>query len=147
MPMRTWLLPAVLLLALSGCADVNTSSDGAAAGSSPAAGSVTGCVVPSDAYPGEITLKLKPPAAHLQRPLGVKNADGLVFIAANVTKADGTVVTKGAVWVAKDTQGTGLAALTDDAKQNSTLPDAATLYHVSASDPAVAKAKACSVSG
>jgi len=146
MPMRTWLLPALLLLVLSGCADVKTSGDGTAAGSSPTAGSATGCVVPSDAYPGAITVKLKPPAAHLQRPLGVKNAGGLVFLAADVTTMDGTPQAKGAVWVAKDIQGTGAAALTDDAKQASSLPDAAALYKVSASDPAVAKAKACSAS-
>ena len=147
MPMRTWLLPALLLLVLSGCADVKTSGDGTAAGSSPTAGSATGCVVPSDAYPGAITVKLKPPAAHLQRPLAAKNADGLVFLAADVTTVDGTSRAKGAVWVAKDLAGTDVAALTDDAKEASDLPDAATTFKVSASDPAVAKAKACSVSG
>ena len=148
--MRGWLLPTALLLVLSGCADVDT-NDGAPApanGNQPgAAGGGTGCVVPSDAYPGAITLKLKPPAAHLQRPLGAKNGDGLVFLAADVTTADGTSQAKGAVWVAKDDKGTDVAALTDEAKQASDLPDAATTYKVSASDPAVAKAKACSVSG
>jgi hypothetical protein len=147
MCMRTWLLPTVVLLVLSGCADVSTSdSSGSTVGSSdlPAAGSAGGCVVPSDAYPGAITLKLKPPAAHLQRPLGVKNAAGLVFLAAEVTTMAGSPQAKGAVWVAKDLNGTGVAALTDEAKAASDLPDAATLYRVSASDPAVAKARACS---
>jgi len=144
--MQKWLLPGVLLLVLSGCANVDTNSGGPAP-ASPAAGGADRCVVPSDAFPGAITIALKPPAAHLQRPLGVKSSGGLVFLAADVTTADGTSQAKGAVWVAKDAQGTGVAALTDDAKRDSSLPDAATLYKVSASDPAVAKAKACSASG
>jgi hypothetical protein len=144
--MRAWLLPSALLLVLSGCADVDTNS-GSPAPANNAGASPSGCVVPSDAFPGSVTLKLKPPAAHLQRPLAAKNSAGLVFMAADVTAADGTSRTKGAVWVAKDAQGTGVAALTDNAKQESSLPDAAAVYKVSATDPAVAKAKACSVSG
>ena len=144
--MRAWLLPTALLLVLSGCADVNTSSGQAApgGGSSP---STSSCVVPSDALPSAITLKLKPPAAHLQRPLAAKGKDGLLFLAANVLAADGSPIAKGAVWVAKDDQGSGLAALTDEAKAASDLPDAASQYKLSADDPAVAKARACSVSG
>jgi hypothetical protein len=144
--MRAWLLPTALLLVLSGCADVDT-NNGAPAPANQAGGSPSGCIVPSDAYPGAVTLKLKPPAAHVQRPLAAKNADGLVFLAADITTVDGTSRTKGAVWVAKDDQGTDVAAVTDNAKQESSLPDAATVYKVSADDPAVAKAKACSVSG
>lgn len=147
--MRAWLLPTALLLVLTGCADVNTDSGQPAPGSpaAGAAGSATGCVVPSDALPAAITLKLKPPAAHLQRPLAAKGPQGLLFLAANVLAADGSPISKGAVWVAKDDQGTGLAALSDEATSASDLPDAATTYHVSATDPAVAKARACSVSG
>jgi hypothetical protein len=148
--MRGWLLPTALLLVLSGCADVDT-NDGAPAPAGGAAGATAGgrsdCVVPSDGYPGTITLKLKPPAAHLQRPLAAKNAAGLYFLAADVTTVDGTSRTKGAVWVAKDDRGTDVAALTDNAKQESDLPDAVATYKVSATDPAVAKAKACSISG
>jgi hypothetical protein len=123
--MRAWQLPTALVLVLSGCADVNTSSGQAApgGGSSP---STSSCVVPSDALPAAVTLKLKPPAAHLQRPLAAKGPEGLLFLAANVLTADGTVRSKGAVWVAKDDQGNGLAALTDEAKRDSSLPDAAT---------------------
>ena len=149
--MRGWLLPTALLLVLSGCADVDTNNGSPAPananGNGAAPGGGNGCVVPSDAYPGAITLKLKPPAAHLQRPLGARNGAGLVFLAADVTAADGTSQAKGAVWVAKDDAGTDVAALTDEAKQTSDLPDAATTSKVSATDPAVAKAKACSVSG
>ena len=79
--------------------------------------------------------------------VAAKNGAGLVFLAADVTTVDGTSRAKGAVWVAKDDKGTGVAALTDSAKQESSLPDATTVYKVSANDPAAAKAKACSLSG
>src|SRR3954447_12290284 len=147
--MRAWLLPTTMLLVLSGCANVDT-NNGSPAPANQAnkpAGAAGGCVVPSDAFPGSVTLALTPPAAHLQRPLGAKNSAGLVFMAADITTVDGTSRAKGAVWVAKDDKGTGVAALTDSAKQESSLPDAATIYKVSATDPAVAKAKACSTSG
>ena len=148
--MRAWLLATALLVVLTGCADVDTDS-GSPAPNGPAAGQAQGdtgrCVVPNDAYPFAVTDKLKPPAARLQRPLGARGKDGLVFMAANVLAADGSEVSKGAVWVAKDDKGTGLAALSASAKEASDLPDAADEYKVSESDPAVAKAKQCSVSG
>ena len=137
--MRSWLLPAALLLVLTGCADVDNGSSGAGGDSA-----ADRCEPPPpDVYPFAITAALKPPAVRLQRPL-IATDKGVVYLAADILGADGSVQAKGALWVAKDVNGTGLAALSDSAKAASNLPDGAQTYKVSPDDKAAKKAQACS---
>ena len=140
--MRSWLLPAAMLMVLTGCADVDTDSSGPDTGNAG-----DRCEPPPpDVYPFAITAALKPPAARLQRPL-IATDNGVVYLAADILGADGAVQTKGALWVAKDVNGTGLAALSDAARAASNLPDGRTTYKVSPEDKAAKKAQACSAGG
>ena len=140
--MRSWLLPAAMLMVLTGCADVDTDSSGPDGGTA-----ADRCEPPPpDVYPFAITDALKPPAARLQRPL-IATDKGLVYLAADILAADGSVQAKGAVWVAKDVNGTGLAALSDSARAASNLPDGRETYKVSPEDKAAKKAQACSAGG
>jgi hypothetical protein len=137
--MRSWLLPAALVLLLTGCADVGSDSPGPDAQSA-----ADRCEPPPpDVYPFAITDALKPPAVRLQRPL-IATDNGVVYLAADILGADGSVQAKGALWVAKDVNGTGLAALSDSAKAASNLPDGRETYKVSPDDKAAKKAQACS---
>lgn len=61
----------------------------------------------------------------------VLRADGFVYFGANILAADGSRLSSSDVWVAKDAEGTGLAALSSDARDG-TAPDGRRLYDLSA---------------
>ncbi|MGI8537710.1 MAG: hypothetical protein ACR2K2_14790 [Mycobacteriales bacterium] len=61
----------------------------------------------------------------------VLRADGFVYLGANILAADGSRLSSSDVWVAKDAEGTGLAALSSDARDG-TAPDGRRLYDLSA---------------
>src|SRR5688500_13377151 len=111
--MRGWLLPPVLALLVSGCADVG---DTALPVPSPSTQAV--CRPAPDPLAFEITYRLHPAGRKLQRPFMVVEG-GRVFVAANTHEANGTLRKKGAVWIAKDEKGDQLSALNDIARAES----------------------------
>ncbi|MCA1710540.1 MAG: hypothetical protein LC789_02425 [Actinobacteria bacterium] len=142
--------PALLCCwGLVACANVDTDPAGGSAGD-PAGDSalapstaVVRCVPPPDTLPFAVIAALRAPAKSLRRPFSVTYGSK-VLLGADVIDSAGAVISEGAVWVAEDTTGKGLASVNPVAAAASTLPAASA---PGADDPAVRQAAQCAKTG
>jgi hypothetical protein len=127
--------------ALTGCADVGSKDKPTV--TSDSSPTRPRCIPPPDALAFMIIAKMKEPTITLRRPFSVQQ-DGLYVIGADVITKAGATVQDGAVWVAQDLKGAGLASVNKPAKDLTTLPAAS---KPSADDPVVAEAAKCPKTG